>query len=171
MLQKQDNLIMWIIIGLFLFMGIRYLYNRYFSFIPKETLEYDDEIVQLLKKHGYVTLQRKIRVPIVIFVGEKEKLESRYFIDAIAKKDGLLYAVKVNRTKKPMMHTNTAIRDHLFPLYLLAPWDGVLHIDREQESITPYTFTYNSYRLPSSKRIIPFAIVFVLGILFTIIIR
>lgn len=168
MLQQQDNLVIWLLIMLALFLVFRYIYYRFFALIPKENVNLNDEIVQLLARHGYTTIQRKIRVPISITIADSDHFEARYYIDAIARKDGFTYAVKVGRSKKPMEYTNSSIRDHLFPIYLLAPWDGILYIDKDLDKVTLFMFTFDPYQLPRKKRLLPYVLVFILGILITL---
>lgn len=164
MLQKQDNLVIFVLIIIALIWLIRLLYIRFVGTIPKEIVDPNDEVVQLLSTHGYSTIQRKIKVPISISVTNDEVLEARYYIDAIARKDGFTYAVRVGNPKRPMEITNTSIRDKLFPIYLLASWDGVLYIDKEQRKVTLYTFHYDSYLLPRKKQFLAYFCFFLFGI-------
>ncbi len=168
MLQQQDNLVIWLLIFIGVILIARYLYKRYFDGLPNELIDPNDEIVQLLAKHGYTTLQRKIRVPISITIEEQDHFEARYYIDAIARKDGFTYAVKVGRMKRPMEYTNTSIRDHLFPIYLLASWDGILYIDKDLDKVTTFLFTYDVYQLPQKKVLFPLVIMFIFGVLVTL---
>lgn len=168
MLHQKDNLVIWVLIILAFLWLIRSIYMRFIVSIPKTVINPNDEITQILDKHGYTTLQRKIKVPIHITKAENEVFEARYFIDAIARKDGFTYAVRVGRTKKPMENTNTSIRDHLFPLFLLANWDGVLYIDKEFQTVTLYMFHFDAYLLPEKRGFLPFVIVFILGVLITL---
>lgn len=168
MLQQQDSLVIVLLTFIALILLGRYLYTRYIYGVPNEPVDPKDEIVQLLAKYGYTTLQRKIRVPISITIEEQDHFEARYYIDAIARKDGLTYAVKVGRTKRPMEYTNTSIRDHLFPIYLLAAWDGILYIDKNLNTVKTFLFTYDNYQLPKKKVVLPYVLMFILGVLITL---
>lgn len=168
MLQQHDTLVVWLLIILAIILIGKKIYHRYFFAIPKEVLDPNDDLISLLNRHGYTTVNRKIRVPIRITKDDHEHLDTRYFIDAIARKDGFTYAVKVSRTKKPMEYTNTSIRDHLFPIYLLAPWDGVLYVDKDVDKVVLFTFTYDHYDLPKKKPFISHIVMFLFGIVFTL---
>lgn len=168
MLRQQDNLVIWILVLLIIIGVLRWLYFRFFVAVPKAKMNPNDDIVCILEKYGYIPIQRKIRVPIKITIADKEILESRYYIDAIARKDGFTYAVCVSKTRKPMEHTNTSIRDTLFPIYLLAFWDGVLFVDKEVEKVTLYTFQYDSFMLPKKKYYLNYFVFFILGIMITL---
>lgn len=168
MLQQHDTLVVWLLIILGIVLICKKIYDRYFFAIPKESLDPNDDLITLLNRHGYTTINRKVRVPIRITKDEHEHMESRYYIDAIARKDGFTYAVKVSRTKKPMEYTNSSIRDHLFPIYLLAAWDGVIYVDKEIEKVLLFTFTYDRYNLPKKKPFISHIIMFLCGIIFTL---
>ncbi len=170
MLQEQDNLVIWLLIILGTIWILRSIYNRFIGTLPKEIINTNDELVQLLAKYGYSTIQRKIRVPIRISKADDEELEARYYIDAIARKDGFTYAVRVGNAKKPMENTNSSIRDNLFPIYLLAPWDGILYIDKELQKVTLFTFNYDSYLLPRKKQFSTYIFFFILGVLITFLI-
>lgn len=166
--QQHDNLVVWLLIILAMIIVLKKIYDRYFFAIPKEILDPNDDLIELLHRHGYTTINRKIRVPIRITKDDHEFFESRYYIDAIARRDGFTYAVKVSRTKKPMEYTNSSIRDHLFPIYLLAYWDGVLYVDKEIDKVTLFTFTYDRYHLPKRKPFISHIVMFLIGVIFTL---
>jgi hypothetical protein len=168
MRQQQDNLVLLLLSIAFLIMLGRYLYRRYLYAIPQEEIDPNDEVVQLLESEGYIPIQRKVRIPITIHKEENEEFETRYYIDAIARKDGLTYAVKVAKPRKPLEMTGPSIRDQLIPIYLLGSWDGILYLDMEQSSVICFTFYTDTSLLPKRRNYWPYLLFFLFGVIITL---
>lgn len=106
----------------------------------------DDEASRLLEEHGYEVLCGKRRIPIDILVSEEEVLQSRLFIDYMASKNGLSYAVKLAKDRKPVEWTGSAIRERLLVYQLVFPnTAGVLYVDLQQRKVHCFVFDVQIY--------------------------
>ena len=102
----------------------------------------DDDAVRLLEEYGYEVLCGKRRIPIQISLSDgNEVLQSRLFIDYFAERDGLYYAAKVAKGRKPIEMTGSSVRDHLLIYQLLYPQTtGVLYLDLQQHTVKQLVF-------------------------------
>ncbi|AJY77248.1 hypothetical protein [Paenibacillus beijingensis] len=105
-----------------------------------EPLEPDDEAVLLLESCGYAVSSGKHRLPIELELDGKP-LQSRIYVDYIAEKDGLMYAVKMARERQPMNWTGSGLRDRLLVYSLLLPqMEGILVVDMRDGSVRMVKF-------------------------------
>lgn len=102
----------------------------------------EDEVTQLLTEEGYEIVSGKQRIPIRITVdGEEDAMQSRLFIDYFAEKEGLYYAVKLARDRKPLEMRGSAIRDRLLVYQLVYPQTaGVLYVEPGQRKVNLIVF-------------------------------
>ncbi|MCS7461628.1 hypothetical protein N0M98_15855 [Paenibacillus doosanensis] len=147
-MQSGDGLIIFLILlvlGTWLFYYVR---GR-----MRETVEYglqelpraddvpEDEATRLLEQSGYSVVSGKQKVPLNIVVDDGEQLQSRLFIDYFAERDGLYYAAKIAKDRKPMEMTGSSVRDHLLIYQLLYPQiSGVLYLDLQQQKVKQFVF-------------------------------
>jgi hypothetical protein len=112
--------------------------------LPRMTSEHipRDEAVELLEGAGFDVLAAKQRVPVFITLNDgDEPLESRLYIDYVARKQEQLYLVKVSKERRPLELTGSSIRDVLLPYHLLYPGaSGVLYVDMHQQKIRKISF-------------------------------
>ncbi|GAA4845750.1 hypothetical protein GCM10023310_24570 [Paenibacillus vulneris] len=150
-MQNGDGLVIFLIVvvlGTWLFMYVR---GR-----MKETVEQglypvpeaqevpEDEATRLLESAGYTVVSGKQRIPMQITVNDDEQLQSRLFIDYFAEQDGLYYAVKVAKDRKPIEMTGSSVRDHLLVYQLLYPQtSGVLYLELQQNRVKRIVFHMN----------------------------
>ncbi|MBE1446099.1 hypothetical protein [Paenibacillus sp. OAS669] len=150
-MQNGDGLVIFLIVvvlGTWLFMYVR---GR-----MKETVEQglypvpeaqevpEDEATRLLESAGYTVVSGKQRIPMQITVNDDEQLHSRLFIDYFAERDGLYYAVKVAKDRKPIEMTGSSVRDHLLVYQLLYPQtSGVLYLELQQNRVKRIVFHMN----------------------------
>jgi hypothetical protein len=147
-MQSGDGLIIFLVLLVFGFWLFRYIRNRMVDkvqqgglSIPEDESISADEVTQLLEKEGYIIISGKQRIPIQIAVNEDDPLLSRLFIDYFVEREGLYYAVKTARERKPMDLTGSSIRDHLLVFQLLYPQTaGVLYVDSKQHSVLRIAF-------------------------------
>lgn len=105
-----------------------------------EVLEPDDETVLFLESRGYAVSSGKHRLPIELELDGKP-LQSRIYVDYIAEKDGLTYAVKVARERQPIVWTGSGLRDRLLVYSLLLPQiEGILVVDLNEGTIRTVKF-------------------------------
>ena len=105
-----------------------------------EPLEPDDAYVLFLESQGYEVISGKHRVPISIDLDGQE-LYSRLYVDYVAARDGLLYAVKISRERQPMEWTGSGLRDRLLVFSLLLPeLEGILVVDPGERVIRTVKF-------------------------------
>jgi hypothetical protein len=95
-----------------------------------------------LSEEGYVIVSGKQRIPIQISVNaDTEPLQSRLFIDYFAEKDGLYYAVKISKERKPLEMRGSAVRDRLLVYQLVYPQtSGVLYVELGQRKVNLIVF-------------------------------
>jgi hypothetical protein len=147
-MKSGDGLVIFLIILVFGFWLYRYIRNRMIDkvhqgglLIPEDDSVSEDEATRLLESEGYVIISGKQRIPIHIAVNDDEPLLSRLFIDYFVERDGLYYAVKTARERKPMDITGSSIRDHLLVFQLLYPQTaGVLYVDLKLHKVLRVLF-------------------------------
>ncbi|MCR8633939.1 hypothetical protein [Paenibacillus radicis (ex Xue et al. 2023)] len=102
----------------------------------------EDDVTQLLSEEGYSIVSGKQRIPIHISVNDDaELLESRLFIDYFAEKDGLYYAVKIAKDRKPLEMRGSMLRDRLLVYQLVYPQtSGVIYVELEQQKLNLIVF-------------------------------
>ncbi|MFE5322889.1 hypothetical protein ACFQ88_29865 [Paenibacillus sp. NPDC056579] len=109
--------------------------------LPEYTEVPEDDATRLLEAEGYTVTGSKQRVPLHITVDGEAELQSRLFIDYFAERDGLYYAVKLAKERKPLEMTGSAVRDHLLIYQLLYPQTaGVLYLDLQQNKVQCIVF-------------------------------
>lgn len=144
----MDKLVMFIAAALVLYWIYRGLYNWLHT--PRElnklilgtgaVLAPDDENVLFLESQGYTVTSGKHRIPIDLELDETP-LQSRIYVDYIAEKDGLHYAVKVQRERMQIEWTGSGLRDKLFVYALLLPQlEGILVMDLQEGKIRKVIF-------------------------------
>lgn len=152
MAKPGDTLVLYLLIGLFLFLIVR---NLPFFRRKKELeddLEIQGEVPTILREHGYEVIREKEKVPIYIDVSGEE-LESRLYIDYVARYEDEWYIVIVARDRKPLRFSGAGIRDFFLSYYLLYQPNGILYVDREKRTVKVITFDYPDVSFkPSTSR-------------------
>ncbi|MDR0267033.1 hypothetical protein [Paenibacillus sp.] len=149
--QRADGLVM-LLIGLLLLVWIVYgIRSWLFKPLPARVpdMPINEEIpdhpaVDMLEKSGYEVLGGKIKIPLLFDV-DGEDFHSRLFIDFLARSsEGIIYLVKVARSRLPMDWTGSSIRDRLLPYFLLYPGcGGVLYVDVENDEVACIRFDWD----------------------------
>ncbi|WP_379128836.1 hypothetical protein [Paenibacillus sp. sgz500958] len=98
--------------------------------IPINKVIIPNPAIDLLEAGGYEVIGGKLRIPLSFNVNGAA-LFSRLYIDYVAAADeGLLYLVILERPRKQVELTGSAIRDTLLPYLLLYPeCGGVLYVN------------------------------------------
>lgn len=116
-----------------------------FEFLKDEELP-DDDTTRLLEEYGYEVIGGKRRIPIKISVSGGEVLQSRLFIDYMVSKNGLYYAVKLAKDRKPVEWTGSSIRERLLVYQLVySNAAGVLYVDLQQRKVHCFVFDVQLY--------------------------
>jgi len=108
------------------------------------------EAVDFLESQGYDVLYGKHKVPIYMIIDDKEDkpLQSQYFIDYFARKDEMIYIVKLAKARQSIPWTGSSIRDHFLPLFLIyEEVSGVLYVDMNLRKIKKIVFTLDEYEI------------------------
>jgi hypothetical protein len=123
------------------------------------------EVPTLLREFGYEPIEGKKKIPISIHM-DNEPYDSRMFVDYLVMKESLLYVVIVARERKPLRHTGPAIRDYLFPTFLLFRPAGIVYVDKAKNKVSLVHFSHTA--LHAKKKGIPwgYVVTFCLGIIF-----
>lgn len=129
------------------------------------------DIPERLEEEGYDVVAAKQRLPLQIRMGEKH-LESRLYVDYVARKNNRTYLVFKAKAKQPLRISGSDLRDR-FLMYVLAfQAAGVVYIDPQTGSCHTITFSVAGVPLPTGKRrVISHLVTLVLGILIAIWIR
>ncbi|WP_079910786.1 hypothetical protein [Paenibacillus sp. 32352] len=150
-MQNGDGLVIFLIVvvlGTWLFMYVRGRMKETVEQglypVPEAQEAPEDEATRLLESAGYTVVSGKQRIPMQITVNDDEQLQSRLFIDYFAEQDGLYYAVKVAKDRKPIEMTGSSVRDHLLVYQLLYPQtSGVLYLELQQNRVKRIVFHMN----------------------------
>ena len=103
-------------------------------------LEPDDDNVLFLESEGYTVSSGKHRIPIELEL-DGAPMKSRLYVDYMAEKDGLHYAVKVQRERLQMDWTGSGLREKLLVYALLLPQlEGILVLDLQERKIRKVIF-------------------------------
>lgn len=95
----------------------------------------DSVAVQLLRRDGYQVIGGKFRIPFSFEVNNIQ-LDSRLFVDYVAKHKQSYYLVKVARERSPMEWTASHVRNKLLPYFLLySDVDGMLYVDELEQEV------------------------------------
>jgi hypothetical protein len=98
-----------------------------------------DELRELLEMHGYETVCGKIKFPLSFSVDGK-KMNSRLFVDGIARDEHGVYAVKLARRRQVVEWTGSGVRDAFLPLFAVAgPIGGILYVDLAEDDVIKIT--------------------------------
>lgn len=150
MSKPGDTLVLYLLIGLFLYLIVR---NLPF-FVRKKELNDDQEIrgvvPDILREHGYEVVRSKEKIPLWIDVNG-ETLESRLYIDYVARCEEEWYIVIVARERKPIRMSGAGLRDFFLSYYLLYQPDGILYVDREKRTVKVITFDFPDCSLKPTK--------------------
>jgi len=151
MAKPGDTLVLYLLIGLFLYLIVR---NLSF-FVGKRESDAEREVIRgevpnLLREHGYEVVRAKEKIPLWI-EADGNPLESRLYIDYVARCDEEWYIVIVARERKPLRMSGAGLRDFFLSYYLLYEPDGILYVDREKKSIKTITFDFPDVSLKPSK--------------------
>ncbi len=101
--------------------------------------------VKLLENAGYNVIDGKQKIPINVWVNDRE-MQSRLYIDFLARTDKELFIVKLARARQPINWTGPAIRDQFFMYVLLyKEMQGLLYVDPEAGTIKKIQFEWDQY--------------------------
>jgi len=109
--------------------------------IPINKVIIPNPALDRLETAGYEVVGGKLRIPLSFNVDGKA-LFSRLYIDYVAMTDnGVLYLVILERPRKQLEWTGSAIRDALLPYLLLYPeCGGVLYVNQSTDKISLIQF-------------------------------
>ncbi|MCH5584206.1 hypothetical protein MK805_04390 [Shimazuella sp. AN120528] len=176
MSQSGDSIVLVLIILLILFLILRKWVSFQFAKdillnkAQKEPKQIKGEVADLLREYGYEPIEGKKKIPISIEL-DKEPYESRMFIDFLAMKEDLLYVVLVAKERKPLRKTGAAIRDHLFPFFLLYRPAGIVYIDKAKNKVSLVQFSHPALLESQKKFPMGYVITFLIGMIFMWIIQ
>ncbi|OPA81554.1 hypothetical protein BVG16_03280 [Paenibacillus selenitireducens] len=106
-----------------------------FSSVPINKDIKDSVAVQLMERDGYDVVGGKVRIPFYFLVNNIQ-LDSRLFVDYVARRSGSYFLVKVARDRTPMDWTASSVRNKLLPYFLLySDIDGILYVDEKEQEI------------------------------------
>ncbi|WP_018755140.1 hypothetical protein [Paenibacillus terrigena] len=112
-----------------------------YSSVPIHTEMNENTVAfQLMEQDGYEIIGGKVRIPFYFLVNDIQ-LDSRLFVDYVARRDGQTYIVKVARDRKPIEWTASSVRDRLLPYFLLySDIDGILYVDEKEQQLQQIHF-------------------------------
>lgn len=149
--EWQDTIVLIIIVlALVIWIGFRlkkWLDRPWMPFNPY-VMQADPpkkDVVHLLEKHGYDVVCGKYKVDLRMDVSGK-KLQSRLFIDGIARDEDGTYILKRSNDRKPIDWTGAGVRDAFLPIYAFhLPYriSGVLYIDMSSDHVRKITFDWD----------------------------
>lgn len=96
-------------------------------------------VVAFLEEAGFDVVAGKVAIPVAVTVDDRT-FDSRVYVDFLAKRDGKLYAVKVEKSRKPIPATGAALRDALLASWLLVRPHGIVVVNRETGALRIVTF-------------------------------
>lgn len=96
-------------------------------------------VVDLLEAEGFDVVAGKVAIPVAVTVDDRT-FDSRLYVDFLAKRDGKLYAVKVEKSRKTIPTTGAALRDALLASWLVVRPHGIVVVNRETGAMRIVTF-------------------------------
>jgi hypothetical protein len=171
MAQSGDSIVLVLIIFFILFLiarkwvSFRFTKDIIMNKSKKEPKVIKGEVPDLLREFGYDPIEGKKKIPISIEL-DSEAYQSRMYIDYLAMKEGLLYVVLVAKERKPMRRTGAAIRDLLFPFFLLYRPAGVVYVDKTKNKVSLIHFSHPPLYEAERKFPLGYVITFIIGMIF-----
>lgn len=128
-----------VIIVLWAYFGLRrWLHSPIqpkYSSVPINPDIQDSVAAQLLEREGYEIIGGKVRIPFYFLVNDIQ-LDSRLFVDYVAKHGKTCFVVKIARDRAPIDWTGSGVRNRLLPYFLLySDCDGILYVDEKEQKI------------------------------------
>ncbi len=142
MLQSGDMYVVIMIVAI-LAIWLAYRFRRWLYTPPsvrlplpyESPLPAEGKATDLLAESGYEWVAGKQRISICMNVDD-EVLESRLFVDGVARRGHELFIVKCSRERQPMEWTGSALRERLLPYFLIfKEASGVVYVDLEAEEV------------------------------------
>lgn len=141
MTKPGDALALYLILLILFYLVIRnwlpITFSKWLKSSAKdEEEEFEGEIPDLLRSHGYQVKEAKVKIPLTTEIVNDKEYESRLYIDyiATAKEDEHeTYLVFREREKKPLEKTGARLRDRFLPFYLLYRPQGILFVTRDRQ--------------------------------------
>jgi hypothetical protein len=168
--QSGDSIVLVIIIIIILYL----IFRRWVSFqfakdilfnkVTKEPKVIKGEVPDLLREFGYDPIEGKKKIPISIEL-DASTYESRMYVDYLAMKEELLYVVLVAKERKPLRRTGAAIRDLLFPFFLLYRPAGIVYVDKAKNKVSLVQFSHPSLYEKERKFPMGYLITFIIGMI------